>query len=62
MNKHPHQIVKEKFGSKQKLAESLAAALPKREGQGKEAALQSLKRTSNTKLLRLKARLEKKSS
>ena len=49
----PLQIVKEKFGSKEKLIESLTGVLQLEDGESKEELAQRLKYVANSKLLHL---------
>jgi len=55
----PLQIVKEKFGSKDKLVETLIGLLETAEGESKEEFSERLKRVANAKLLHLHAVGEK---
>ena len=54
----PLQIVKEKFGSKEKLIESLTGVLQLDEGESKEELAKRLKYVANAKLLHLSSMAE----
>ncbi len=58
----PLQIVKEKFGSKEKLVEALVNTLEKNDGESAEDFQARLLSVSNKKLLRLHATQERVSS
>lgn len=53
MAQSPLQIVKEKFGSKDKLVDQLVGLLEPAEGESKEELTDRLKRVANAKLLHL---------
>lgn len=59
MAQSPLQIVKEKFGSKDKLVDTLVGMLEPAEGESKEEFTERLKRVANAKLLHLHGVSEK---